>query len=494
MNYNDLIEKSKIAKDVADQCLYENFSLPKSNDWWDMFNRMMIFKALELNDLYTFYTETQRLELLNKVDSNIVIPGEDNYIDYFSISYIFTANQAYIKFKLPVGKNIMADWGDGNDPVKYYGKGSTLITINSHYVSADTYVITLYNDFEDITYLDIHNQTFDGDISAISSWLNVETLILAYNINLDGDITGWSVLTKLKYLNVTGTEVTGSVTGWSGMNSLEEININGTLLTGVVTGWSVLIELTKVYLGTSGITGVITGWSVLTKIEELQLSNSSVTGSITGFSAMTNLRIFNLNMMVALTGNITNFLYCTKMVLFDIEDCASIIGSVAGFLMMTDLDYIQLSGSGVTGDISGWFSCTKLKQLQASDTSIIATIMAWQTWNSVESIQLANTGASGDVNYIAECTSLQTIILSGTGVSYGDLAGGKIWDKSGLYLDCTDCAWIDDEVDACLIDLAVTPITDSIIKIGGTNAARTSASDAAKVILLANGNTLTVKE
>jgi hypothetical protein len=161
---------------------------------------------------------------------------------------------------------------------------------------------------------------------------------------------------------------------------------------------------------------------------------------------------------------------------------------------MVDLDYIDLSGTGVIGDISSWFNCTKLKQLIASDTSLLATTLAWSTWNSIENIQLANTAAGGDVNYIAECTALQTIVLSGTSVSYGDLAGGFVWDKTGLYLDCTDCTWISDEVDDCLIDLAVTPIIDSTILIGGTNAARTAASDAAKVILLANGNSITVNE
>jgi hypothetical protein len=494
MNYNDLIEKSKIAKDVADQCLYENFSLPKSNDWWDMFNRMMVFKALELNDIYSFYTETQRLELLNKVDSNIVIPGEDNYIDYFTINYVFTASQAYIKFKLPVGKNIMVDWGAGNDPVKYYGQGSTLITINSNYTSADTYVIVLYNDFEDITYLDIHNQTFDGDISSISDWLNVETLMLSSNATMDGDITGWNVLTKLKYLNLVGTAVTGSVTGWSGMNSLEDINISGTSLTGVVTGWSVLSKLKNVNISTTSLTGVITGWSVLTNLEELIITASFLTGVVTGFSACTKLRIFNAYGMSVLTGSIANFFHCVEMTYLDMEGCTSITGNIAGFQFMTDLKYLDLYMTLVTGDISGFFNCTKLTELRLTDCNITATIMAFQGWDSIITMHLGGTGATGDVNYIAECEDLQTIILSNTVVSYGDLAGGKVWDKTGMYLDCSSCGWTSTEVDDCLIDLAVIPVVDCFILIAGTNAARTAASDAAKVILLANGNTVTVNE
>jgi predicted membrane protein len=494
MNYNDLIEKSKVAKDVADLCLYENFSLPNKGDWWDLFNRMMIYKALELNDLYGFYTETQRLELLNKVDSNIVIPGEDNYVDYFTLSYIYTTNQAYLYFKLPAGKNIIIDWGDGSTATKYYGQGSTLITVHSNYISANTYIVVLYNDFEDITYLDIHNQTFDGDISGVSAWLNIETLILASNAAIDGVITTWNVLTKLKYLNLTGTSVTGVVTGWSGMNSLEEINISGTSLTGSIAGWIVLTKLKNVDISTTAITGSITGLSVLVNLEEFVITASSVTGIVTGFSACTKMRIFNAYGMVALTGSITNFMHCIDMTYLNMEGCTSITGSIAGFALMTDLEYLNLYETLVTGDISGLISCTKLTELRLTDCNITATLMAWSNWDSIVTMHLGGTGVTGDVNYIAECEHLQTVVLGGTAVSYGDLGGGKVWDKTDLYLDCSSCGWTSDEVDDCLIDLAVTPIQDSFILIAGTNAARTGASDAAKVILLANGNTVTINE
>ena len=68
------------------------------------------------------------------------------------------------------------------------------------------------------------------------------------------------------------------------------------------------------------------------------------------------------------------------------------------------------------------------------------------------------------------------------------------WTNNNINIDFKDCEWTATEVDNCMIALANGPVTNCTINIAGTNAARTAASDAAKVIILANGNALTVNE
>jgi hypothetical protein len=451
----------------------------------------------------------------DRIDRILRVPTIPATVYYGPLTFTYSGTQCIIRFKVLNGESVVIDWGNGKI-VTVNGRGDTLISIVSSYTSNGTFNIKFTCEKTAVTYFDINDQHLGGDITWIVRWLSLEYLDLYDNYGLSGDltnlylltaltyvdlynttlttcvITNWSSLINLEYLYLRGSDATGVVTTWSAMVNLEEVYLTGTAVTGSVAGWITMTNLTIAYLDANGLSGSITGWSVLVNLEEFKIYNNSITGSVTGLSACTKMRIFDVHGMAVLTGSITNFWHCSDMVYMNMDSCTSITGSITGFQFMTDLEYLNLYGTLITGDISGFLNLIKLTELRLTDCDVTATLMAWSNLNSIIAMYLSGTGMTGDVNYIAECEDLQTIYLSGTVVSYGDLAGGKVWDKTGMLLDCSSCVWTSDEVDDCLIDLAVTPVQNCYIKIDGTNAVRTAASNAALAILLAHGNTVTV--
>ena len=64
------------------------------------------------------------------------------------------------------------------------------------------------------------------------------------------------------------------------------------------------------------------------------------------------------------------------------------------------------------------------------------------------------------------------------------------WIGHDYSIDIQDCALTSTMVDNALIAFAGGSFTGNLINVGGTNAARTSASDAALATLLAAGNSV----
>jgi len=102
---------------------------------------------------------------------------------------------------------------------------------------------------------------------------------------------------------------------------------------------------------------------------------------------------------------------------------------------------------------------------------------------------IPGTGITGDFSKV--CTSYSGFaLIVGAKVTFDTIV---TWDGSGGNIFAWNCDWTSTMVDNCLISLANGTTVGTTIKIAGTNAARTSASDAAYAQLNA-ANTLEVNE
>jgi hypothetical protein len=154
----------------------------------------------------------------------------------------YTATQFDFKFKLPSTKTIKIYWGDGTSE-EVVGQDSTLITKTSSYSSAGEYKFWVSGDDTDITYIDIGSQAFvSGDVSSWSKLVNL-TYINCGVTSVSGDMSLWSVLTSLTYINCGGTDVYGDVSGWNALTSLEILFLTGTDVYGDVSGWNSLTSI-----------------------------------------------------------------------------------------------------------------------------------------------------------------------------------------------------------------------------------------------------------
>jgi hypothetical protein len=134
------------------------------------------------------------------------------------------------------------------------------------------------------------------------------------------------------------------------------------------------------------------------------------------------------------------------------------IGDLAG---MTGMQYLNLSLTAVTGDIGDLAGMTGMRYLYLSLTAV-----------------------TGDIGDLAGMTGMRQLNLYSTAVTYTTTAL-PAWALCDIR--AYSCGWNTATVDQFMIDLADGVGANGQLRIAGTNAARSAASDAAKATLLAAG-------
>jgi hypothetical protein len=199
------------------------------------------------------------------------------------------------------------------------------------------------------------------------------------------------------------------------------------------------LDLTKIDCASEDVSGDVSGWSALTNLTELYCNNTSISGDVSGWSALTNL----------------TELYCYS--------------------------------TSVSGDISSWSALTNLTILWCYSTSATGDVSSWSTLTSLTDLRLQSTSLSGDVSSWSTLINLTNLTGFNTSV---DFDSSSAWTSHNHQVFLYDCAWTSTQVDNALIAFAAGSFVSKTIRLDGTNAARTAASDAAVATLTGNGNTV----
>ena len=230
-------------------------------------------------DLWIYYWDTL---LGGNIKMNRTLPTEAFTFATASADL----SQSYT-VRLPVGKTLTIDWGDGSED-SYSGNGASSVTVTHTYAGAGSYDIKFKDDYLSLTYLNCNSNSLTGDVSSWSALVNL-TYLNCYNNSLTGDVSSWYALTNLTYLICSSNSLTGDVSSWSALTSLTYLDCNANSLTGDVSGWSALTNLTDLRCYNNPITGDISSWSALTNLTHLYCYVCSLTGDISSWSALVNL-------------------------------------------------------------------------------------------------------------------------------------------------------------------------------------------------------------
>lgn len=123
------------------------------------------------------------------------------------------------------------------------------------------------------------------------------------------------------------------------------------------------------------------------------------------------------------------------------------------------------------------------------NTDVEGDIYNFAVCNSLLLAQCQNTNISGYINWLPNNSGMTELNFSNTDVGVSE-DGLKAWDGVKLYFE--NCSWSSAETDRFLNQAYAAGVQNCNIKIAGTNAARTSASDTAYTWLLANNTSLEV--
>ena len=364
------------------------------------------------------------------------------------LTIAYVATQFVFKFKLPSTKSVTLNWGDGTTE-DVTGQDAVIITKTSAYSGAGTYSFYLSADVTDLAYIDISNQAFvSGDVSSWSTMINL-TYLAVYLTGVTGDISDWSALTELNYLHCASCSLHGDISGWSAFTKIVNLYCADNSLTGDISGWSVFPLVQNISCALNSLTGDISGWSALTGLRSISAYSNSLTGDVSGFSALTLITVISLHQQV------------------------EIIGDISGWSVLTNLVTIFAQGTSVTGDVSSFSTLISMQNL-------------W-LYGCI--------GITGDASALSTLTAMISFACHNTSLTFDNSPAWSMTGEIRLY-GINNGGATSTMVNNMLASFAGTPLTGCTILIAGTNAIRTSASDADKAIIInpVNSNTLDVNE
>jgi len=273
--------------------------------------------------------------------------------------------------------------------------------------------------------------------------------------------------TEIQFKGTTGHDIT---IYW-GDGNVDSFNMEG-----------IGTELTKTHdYGNEGIYTVqITG--ALDEITYFECTESSISGNIKQFNTLTSLTSLYLS-STSVTGDIANLNTLTNLTSLYLYS-TSVSGDIAGINTLTSLTSLYLYDTSVSGDIADINNLTSLTRLHLGSTSVSGDIANLNTLTSLTSLYLYNTSVSGDIAGINTLTNLTYLYLYDTSVSDYTTTTLPDWETCDIQIN--DLGLTTTEVDNFLIDLdnATGAPGNGILNISGTNAARSSDSDAAMTSLV----------
>lgn len=211
----------------------------------------------------------------------------------------------------------------------------------------------------------------------------------------------------------------------------------------------------------------------LSSLTKIQIGHSFISGDIADLSILTGLiTLANYN--------------------------ANMIGDILVLSNFPSLTSANLNNTNVSGDISDISSLTGLTVLVLGGTNVTGNVSAVSNMTSLTSLNMNSTSVNGNLSVIANLTSLVYLYLFSTSIadyttSDLDTPDNAMRNLYNMLLDST-------EVDNFIIDAAnwngstYDAPSGLDIDIDGTNAPRTSASDAAVNAIIAVGGTVTANE
>ncbi|RLD38533.1 MAG: hypothetical protein DRI83_02435 [Bacteroidetes bacterium] len=174
--------------------------------------------------------------------------------------------------------------------------------------------------------------------------------------------------------------------------------------------------------------------------------------------------------------DITQLAVISDLVTMDISRLGSLVNLTA----------CTFNGNGIFGDISELSTSSVLSNVTIQNTLIHGDMT---TLVNVTAATFNNTNVSGNLSKIS-AWPITIFISVNAQLTFDSVVS---WTLGGTFF-ASGQNWTPTMVDNCLISLALGGTTGQTINIGGNNAARSSASNAAMATLIEAGNTVTVNE
>ena len=307
----------------------------------------------------------------------------------------YTATQFTFKWKAPSGSFLKFIDGDGTVTTTE-GQDAVLLTHTTGYSGAGTYKFSIGGDVTDLTYIDISAQAF-----------------------VSGDVSGWSKLVNLTYLNCRTTVVSGDVSAWSALTSLTQLHGYSTSISGDISSWSALTSLTYLKVDTSSVSGDISGLSALTSLTYCGIYSTSVTfDSAPAWSITSTILTTNNSMTSTMVDNmIASFSTCTGSTI-------NIAGTNAHRTAASNDDLNTLLANGNTITLNDVLGAELHTSLNAANDNATVDVLEFADYAATID-GATKVRATGDIQNVNDCANHDyTTFTSGTPSGFDATSNG----------------------------------------------------------------------
>ena len=182
-----------------------------------------------------------------------------------------------------------------------------------------------------------------------------------------------------------------------------------------------------------GVDPVVGNWHGVTVVNghvtrlDLRDNGKTISGPGAPFlAALSELNYLNLS-YTGVTGGISGYNSLVNLTYLHLAN-TEITGDISGFYVLDKLTYLNLNGTRITGDISGFYVLDELTYLSLANTGITGDISGFYVLDKLAFLLLYNTGVTGDISGFYVLDELTNLSLHSTGVT-GDISGFYVLDK-----------------------------------------------------------------
>ncbi|NJO17283.1 MAG: hypothetical protein HC877_16530 [Thioploca sp.] len=329
------------------------------------------------------------------------------------------------------------NWNITNTPCTWAGISCSdpANPIGVHIIGIDRGEKNLSGSFPDLSLLttlrllDLSSSQLSGPLP---TWLNSLTALQFLDLNqtqLTGNIPSLSNLTNLQLLWLSDNQFTsGPIPEWiCQLSSLISLNLSNNQRTGSIPNCIMdLIHLEKIYLDDNQLIDSIPDLSALTHLQELSFYNNQLTGSIPNLSTLTNLQMLYLHSN-HLTGSIPNLSSLTQLQELNLDgnQLTGLIPNEIGNL--TQLQHFSLHSNQFTGLIpTSLVNLTNLNYLELSFNRLTTQDPVLLTFLNSKNQAWVQTQTVPPTNITAITLSADSIQLNWTPILYTN-DGGYYW-------------------------------------------------------------------
>ena len=200
----------------------------------------------------------------------------------------------------------------------------------------------------ELRFLDLSGSNVSGSLEVLANHTKLAWLSLRHT-RVGGRLEALSKARDLEHLDLTGTEVTGDVAALANATRLFDLHLSNTAVSGELKSLAKLERLTELDLSNTAVSGELKSLAQLKRLQKLDLSNTAVSGELQSLAKLERLQELDLS-ETGVSGELKSLEKLKRLKKLDLANL-KVVGDVAVMAKWSKIEHVDLSGTEVEFDL-----------------------------------------------------------------------------------------------------------------------------------------------